>query len=248
MSLSTSLRVAYVFSLLLSSGLALGDSYFEFSGVTYEIVTRPLTFEDARISAEAKSFMGISGRLVEIETRSENDAIFSALQEAIASSDFDKTTSENGGGSAYVWIGATDLGREGDWKWASTDTLFWSGQYNGEAVGSAFNNWGSDSGFQNEPDDFLGQDAAAIALQTWPNPNLDFGFILGSAGQWNDVDTSDRLFSIVEYSQPMNVAPSRSQEAFLSILNAVLTARGMASTSVETSGRDIKPTRFRRVK
>ena len=49
---------------------------------------------------------------------------------------------------------------------------------------------------QNEPDDYqTQQDALAISLDGWP---------LGSAGQWNDVDQANVLYSIVEY----NVAPT----------------------------------------
>ena len=48
---------------------------------------------------------------------------------------------------------------------------------------------------QNEPDDYLNQqDALAISLDGWP---------LGSPGEWNDLDQSNLLFSIVEY----NAAP-----------------------------------------
>lgn len=49
-----------------------------------------------------------------------------------------------------VWIGASDVGDEGEWRWVDTDpsegTLFWSGQSprsGGAAVGGNYTNWGN---------------------------------------------------------------------------------------------------------
>ena len=101
----------------------------------------------------------------------------------------------DGGGGAYLWVGGNDIAVEGNWVWDGDNDLntesFWSGTYEGAAIANSYVNWGTTFSVQNEPDDYLNQqDALAISLDGWP---------LGSAGEWNDVDQSNLLFSIIEY-------------------------------------------------
>ena len=42
-----------------------------------------------------------------------------------------------------AWLGGSDQGSEGVWKWEPTNTQFWQGASNGSVVGGAFTNWQS---------------------------------------------------------------------------------------------------------
>ena len=191
-------------SALMASNYASADFEFEHGGHTYKVVTTPLTFADALDAADVatSSWGDTNGYLVNIESAAENEAIATQLASNVGASAYTETTAPDGGGAAYVWIGADDRGTEGSWVWNTLTgaQAFWSGDNTGSAVGGAYNNWGTDSGTQNEPDNFgPGQDAAGIALQTWPNPSLDAGFVLGTTGQWNDVAESNQLYYIIEW-------------------------------------------------
>ena len=63
-----------------------------------------------------------------------------------------------GTGSKDYWIGLTDSETEGNWKWANGATL------------TGYNNWAS-----NQPNDYRGQDCAAITGETQ------------NSGKWHDV-------------------------------------------------------------
>lgn len=76
---------------------------------------------------------------------------------------------------AGPWLGATDKGSEGEWRWPST-TKFWTGNQDGNAVGNRFSAWAP--GNPNDGED--GQDCAVLCTQT---NNLS----CSSVGVWNDV-------------------------------------------------------------
>ena len=82
-------------------------------------------------------------------------------------------------------MGGSDRLNEGDWTWESS----------GETISLSREEWGSGVA-GNEPDNFENQDSLAIALESWP---LSDPGALGSAGQWNDVDETNKLFFVVEY-------------------------------------------------
>ena len=104
----------------------------------------------------------------------------------MSSSDLTKSTAKDGGGAAYVWLGATDAVTEGVWKWV-----------NNQALDTNELMWGAgDLGF--EPDDFGGkQDYLALGLESWPVGYSGAGY--GEAGQWNDVNGANKLFFVVEF-------------------------------------------------
>lgn len=185
--------------------------FFEFNGHTYQVVTTPLSWSAAKSGANNSTYNGVSGYLAVIDSEAENAAIYNQLQANIGSGSFGSTTASDGGGSAYVWIGANDLSTEGTWVWDNTGTQFWSGNQSGSAVGGRYNNWGESGGTRNEPDNTNQQDAAGIALQTWPNPNLNAGFVLGTAGQWNDVDVTNTLYSVIEYDVASTPGPGEGE-------------------------------------
>ena len=205
--MKTLLASALLSTMLLAMNSAYADFEFEHGGHTYRVVTTGATFANALTAAAAatSSSGDTDGYLANIESSSENAAIAAALANNIASSAYASTTAADGGQSAYVWIGADDRTSEGTWVWntLSGTQAFWSGDKTGSAVGGAYHNWGTEAGTQNEPDNFQGgQDAAGIGLQTWPNPSLNAGVVLGTAGQWNDVAASNELYYIIEWNSP----------------------------------------------
>lgn len=160
---------------------------FMYDGTTYEVIKENKTWAEAAACAVERG-----GMLAEINDADEQNAIFSELT-SNANIDNSKTNSPDGRGS-YVWIGGNDLNVEGNWIWDGNDdkvgTQFWMGTVTGSAVGGLYNNWGD------EPDDSGGQDALGLALSAWP---------LGQAGQWNDVDHTNTLYFVVEYSSATDI-------------------------------------------
>ncbi|GHT79268.1 hypothetical protein FACS189464_3970 [Bacteroidia bacterium] len=158
---------------------------------TYELVKEKKTFADAAADAAAKG-----GYLVEIGSQSEQEAVYKRITEG-ASANY--TTVSDGGGVAYVWIGATDKAQEGKWLWTGSGTNFWNGNNSGSAANNSFVNWGGKSrGSFNEPDNFgTGQNAAAIGLANWPS-GASAQNALGVAGEWNDISETNLLYYVIE--------------------------------------------------
>lgn len=168
---------------------------FTFDSRMYEIIRENKTWADAAACAVARG-----GKLAEIGSQEEQDAIFT--QANAAGIDIANTVAGDGDAS-YLWIGGNDLATEGNWGWDGNNdediAPFWIGDYNGDPVGTMYNNWGD------EPDDAGGQDGLGLALSAWP---------LGVAGQWNDVDVSNELYYIVEYNSTASVPETGSNNLF----------------------------------
>lgn len=182
---------------------------FEYLNRTYEIIKEQKTWEGAAACAVQRG-----GHLVHIDSLGEQDALYDALLSSGISATY--TTVSDGGGIAYVWIGATDKGTEGAWLWDGDNdgqgTPFWNGQGGagngiGQVVEDRYVNWGGISaGTQKEPDDYqANQDAAAIALAGWPKSNSS----LGIASEWNDINITNQLYYVVEYD---NIAGYKETE------------------------------------
>lgn len=173
---------------------------FTYNGHTYEIVKELQTWDSAASCAVSRG-----GYLVEINSSDEQDSIYNQIvNSANIASNY--VTINNGGGIAYIWIGATDQANEGIWIWDGNNdgngTNFWTGEgangaNNGSAVGGNYTNWGgTSSGTENEPDNYgSGQNHAAIGLSGWPAGTT----ILGNAGEWNDIIGSSEVYYIIEY-------------------------------------------------
>lgn len=161
---------------------------FTVNGISYEIIKVNMKWQDAAACAVQRG-----GKLAEIMSKQENDSLFHyALNKA--GINLSATTSFNGGGASYLWIGGNDIQNEGVWIWDGDGNLagpqFWQGDFqNGNVVGGYFNAWGSL--FGGEPDDAGNQDGLALALTGWP---------FGNAGEWNDLSVNDTLYFIVQYS------------------------------------------------
>ncbi len=179
---------------------------FEYDGKDYQIVKDLKTWEDAAADAVSKG-----GYLVEINDQNEQDAIYDEIING-AEIPTDYVTISNGGGIAYVWLGATDKTTEGTWLWDGNDdatgTNFWTGQGangsgNGQAIDDLYYNWGGTSqGTSQEPDDYgSGQDAGAIALAGWPSGTS----MLGVASEWNDIINTSELYYVIEYDETQSI-------------------------------------------
>jgi hypothetical protein len=169
-----------------------GNIYsFTYNGHDYEIIKEKKVWGMAASCALERG-----GHLVHIDNAAENAEMIQQITNG-ANIPANYTVVNDGGGIAYVWIGATDKNAEGLWLWDgdndNTGLNFWNGQGTagnggGSAAGGLYNNWGC-SANGCEPDDYAGQDAAGIALAAWP---------YGDPGEWNDIDLNNQLYYIVE--------------------------------------------------
>lgn len=175
---------------------------FTHSGHSYQIVKTLKTWSEAAADAVAKG-----GYLVEIGDEAEQNTVYQGIMDAGISAAYTNVT--DGGGAAYVWIGATDRTVEGQWKWnvgnsSTGGSLFWTGSEKGSAASGSYYNWGGKSVDKlNEPDNYTdatyspnGQNTAAIGLTKWPTAG---SVELGKAGEWNDIAETNKLYYIIEF-------------------------------------------------
>ena len=172
---------------------------FSYGGKTYELVKEKKSWTDAAACAVSKG-----GYLVQIDDANEQTAMVNALTASGISTTYNPIA--DGGGTSYIWLGATDKVTEGTWIWDGNNdgsgTNFWNGegsagQNNGAIVSGMYVNWGGKAaGTINEPDNFNGvQDGAALALTGWPAGGSTFG----AAGEWNDINITNTNYYIIEY-------------------------------------------------
>lgn len=211
------------FIILVLNFTAKADFEFEFDGRSYKIVESLLTWEDASLAA-----VDAGGYLVQINSEEEQNAVYNAILESEIQDNY--TTVMDGGGIAYIWIGATDKAEEGVWLWDGNDDddgeIFWKGQgengnNDGESQNDSYQNWGGKTqyGYAKEPDDFQNaQDAAAIALDEWPK-NMGF---LGKASEWNDININNELYFIIEYDNNTKVNDKGSMNELFIFPNPVI--------------------------
>ncbi len=180
---------------------------FTFNGHTYEVITTPMNWSAARAYAASNN-----AYLAVINSQAENEAIFTQVAPLLSSS----PVADDGGGSAYVWLGASDTETEGSWVWVD-----------GTPLQSGYTNWGS--GFYGtEPDDYAGQDAMGMGLEVWPQGSGGYGV----AGQWNDIDENNAMFFVMESSPPIVNPPPHIIESSVSYtLKADDTALKLTGTS-----------------
>lgn len=189
---------------LAQSGCASSSNIYSFTanGINYEVVKEMKTWANAAACAVQRG-----GHLVHIDSQAEQTAVYNGVVASGVSSSY--VTVNDGGGAAYIWIGATDKYTEGTWVWDGDDnnsgTNFWTGQglagaANGAAVANSFVNWGYNGASIYEPDDFMSnQDGGAMALSNWP---------FGSPGMWNDIIITNSLYFVIEYPVASGIAPA----------------------------------------
>ncbi|CAI8209526.1 MAG: Uncharacterised protein [Formosa sp. Hel1_33_131] len=129
--------------------LASTDHYYDF------VPANLITWTDAKAAAEAMDYFGLRGYL----------ATLTIADEGQISGELTPGTG---------WIGGSDAGSEGVWKWMTgpeAGTTFWNGAANGSTPNYA--NWNT-----SEPNDFgSGEDYAHIKDDSTP----------GIVGSWNDL-------------------------------------------------------------
>ena len=160
-------------------------STWTFQGSTYELHKTPKSFNQA---AQAANTAG--SYLVEINSEEENRAVFTQVSTLISAAEFSSTTSQDGGESAYIWIGGSDQDSEGNWQWINSK----------QTISLSRSEWGSGA-LGNEPDGGTYQNGLGLGLENWPKGSSN-GSGYGNAGSWNDINTSSPLFYVTEKPIP----------------------------------------------
>ena len=175
---------------------ALMSNYsWEYESSRYELVKDALDFSSAVTAAS-----NAGGYLAEINSSEENSNVFSNVYDQINAYEYNNTRAEDGGNSAYVWLGGSDSTNEGNWKWitSGSDILLSRPEWGSGELGQEPDNssWGGET-----------QDGLALGLENWPQGFAD-GEGFGNAGSWNDVFMSNNLFYVIEF----DVAPEPEPE------------------------------------
>ena len=163
------------------------DLIWDFGSSRYHLFKTGKTWSEAQTAAEA-----LGGKLVEVETKAENDQLFNKVSGQISTVEFANTIGSDGGGAAYIWLGGSDgdttstqSSTEWNWKWSNSNV----------EITKSREEWGTGWG-GTEPDDSQGfQHRLALGLEDWSRSNPGK---YGSAGQWNDVNADNKLFYVVE--------------------------------------------------
>lgn len=167
---------------------------FTVQGKSYEVIKQKLSWTAAAACAVTRN-----GSLAEINSQVEQDSVYYYVNQAGITAS--QTVAPDGGGASYLWLGGNDILSEGSWVWNGDNQgamiPFWQGKANGTAINGAFTNWG------NEPDNFNNnQDGLGLAITNWP---------LGVAGQWNDVNTANQLYFVIEYPISTGIIEAKNQ-------------------------------------
>ncbi len=150
---------------------------FYIDGHTYLITSTAQSWNDAGTSWSLSG-----GHLAIISSLDENTKVYDVAAQGVP---LDAPYALDGGSAIYLWLGASDILNEGSWNWVNGAPI---SHYN-------YTNWGSGV-LGAEPDNTGGfQDAMAMGIEAWPYP--DGG--IGIAGEWNDLDPSNELYSIIEW-------------------------------------------------
>ena len=156
----------------------------------YFLVKEAKSFADA-ITA-SKTYDG--GHLAQFETKEEATNVWTEIKKLIPSltNSFDSTVASDGGGASYVWLGGTD----GDTTSTQSSSI-WNWKWSESSIEIAKNRaeWGTGYG-GTEPDNSRGtQHRLALGLEDWSRGNPGK---YGNAGEWNDVNASNKLWFLVE--------------------------------------------------
>jgi uncharacterized repeat protein (TIGR02543 family) len=145
-----------------------GDHYYEY------VADSGVSATAAETAAEAKSFFGLSGYLVNITSEAENDFVANEAQ------------------ATDIWIGASDRDSEGNWAWIGgpeEGQVFFKDPDDGIADAATYNLDYFSAWSSNEPNDYnSGED---YAVTNWS----------GGVGKWNDLPSGNTGASgyFVEY-------------------------------------------------
>lgn len=200
---------------------AYADLIFEHGGHTYKLVESLASWHDADAAAQLMSLGGATGYLARIDSDAENEAVVEAVLSHLTSEQLSQSVAEDGSNAPFIWLGASD-DVEGQWRWSNNGEQFWSGDFNGTAVSGQYSNWGV------QPDNYGGsEDALAIGLSDWPDPFYD----LGETGQWNDLDKSTPLYSLVEFEDVSDLKVTLDSPSNGNVYSGIGIVKGWAISS-----------------
>lgn len=155
-----------------------------YKGAVYELIRETATWKQAAACAKARG-----GYLAEVDTKDEQDTI--SLFISTKYPPRFSVKAPDGDNKTYIWLGGNDIAKEGDWVWdgdySGATKAFFSGAYpTGTVVTGGFANWGS-----MDPDNAgTGQHGLGMAMENWSS---------GTKGQWNDIDTGNAMYYLIEY-------------------------------------------------
>lgn len=179
-----------------------GEVYYPGNGHIYRLVDTGdpeegggIDWTDAKAAADAATDQSLTGYLATITSQQENDYVAARLADA-------------------GWMGASDSGSEGDWKWVDgpeNGTSFWSGDMNGSAVGGNYQNWSG-----GEPND------------SFNNQEADHGedcaqFLSGGNGMWNDLPCTGAILRsyVIEFGENGDLPTVATKNISINISAAV---------------------------
>ncbi len=213
---------AFAVSVSLLPATAGASGIFEFEGHTYRIVADTADWETASLKAAEMSLNGGAGYLVRIDSEEENRALIEALAAHLTDEQLKASVPDDGSDVPFVWLGGSDIAREGVWTWSNNGDQFWEGDFNGTAKNGLYSNWGV------QPDSASGaEDGAAMGLGDWPEPFYD----LGAMGEWNDLDIGISLIYVVEFDSISDLQVAIDQPIRNEVHSGIGMVRGWAVSS-----------------
>ncbi|SDR65638.1 gliding motility-associated C-terminal domain-containing protein [Polaribacter sp. KT25b] len=171
--------------------LSIGDAnYLPSTDHFYEFVdNQSITWSDAKIAAENRTYFGRQGYLATLTSKEEAD--FAGKQ-----------------ASGAGWIGGSDAGSPDVWKWVTgpeAGTIFWNGGVNGSSPNFAFWNTGEPNNFDNRGEDYVHITAPGIGVSGAWNDLTNIG---------DDTGDYEPKGYIVEYGiptdSPINIVATTS--------------------------------------
>ena len=151
------------------------------TGKEYKIIQEAVTWSEA-----VSNSIVYGGNLAQFETDLEAQNFWDTFSSSVFYENLDQqveTSASDEGGTKYFWLGANDANTEGTWRWIQDFG-------DGAELSIDSSRWG-DSDFDDN------KDSLALALEDWKDSLNEQ--ILGSAGQWNDLNSNaNKLYYLVE--------------------------------------------------